>query len=241
MKTRGIAVTLALLLAIGATGAVFLYVQGVRKQAKVGSTVGVRVIVSKTDIRGGTELDNLISAGNFTTTSVPQLAVVEGAVTEVGQLQNRATTQFIAAGEQITTKRLSGSSTSTGGVLNIPSGYQALTLNIDAEHRVAGFVAQGDHVEVWGCVKPSNSQECILVTVVPDVEVLRVGTADSTVSSSSSTTPTASPDYVSLALLPNDAARVIGARQNGDVWFTLLPPGETGVKVRPVTGQRLLR
>ena len=63
MKTRGLAMMVAFLLAIGATGAVFLYVQGVRKDAKGTATPNmVTVIVSKQDIAAQSNLDNLISS-----------------------------------------------------------------------------------------------------------------------------------------------------------------------------------
>ncbi len=238
MRTRGTAVVLALLLAIGATAAVFLYVRSVRNQSGTGSSVGVGVLESKQDIPPGTNLDPLISSAAFTTVKVPSNLVVPDAATSITELQHHTTTSFIAAGEQITLKRLSGSQARTS-VLGIPQGYEAITVNMDTEHHVAGYVAQGDHIEIFGCIKPPSSQVCDVFTAVPDVEVLHVGTATATPTSQGGSTNTQ--DFLTLAVLPKDAAKVVFARENGPVWFSLLPPGETGVHIPPITPQQLLR
>jgi pilus assembly protein CpaB len=238
MRTRGMAVFLAVLLAAGATAAVFLYVRSVRDEAKSTTFAeGVEVIVAKQDIRGGTNLDNLISAGGFERKSFPRDLVVAGAVTDLAQLQHRTTSAFIAAGEQMTTARLSGSETPTGGVLNIPPGYTAVTLQMDSERNVAGFVSQGDHIQVFAALSPSGTQGAVTVTVVPDVEVLRIGGRSSEDTSSSS----GDGALITLALLPKDAARVIEARETGNVWFSLLPPSEAGQNIKPVPAGQLLR
>src|SRR5437667_6840136 len=138
MKTRGLAMMVAFLLAIGATGAVFLYVQGVRKDAKGTATPNmVTVIVSKQDIAAQSNLDNLISDGAFTTLRIPANAIVQGAVTDVSQLKGQSTAFPILQGEQITTARLQGSSTQVaGGVLGIPAGYKALSLPVELSRAV---------------------------------------------------------------------------------------------------------
>jgi len=64
MKERGLVVVLAFLLAIGATAAVFLYVNGVKHDATSGGTT-TQVIVSKQVIPSGTNLDGLVSSGAF--------------------------------------------------------------------------------------------------------------------------------------------------------------------------------
>src|SRR5947209_10592682 len=99
MKTRGVAVVLALLLAVGATAAVFLYVESVRKQTKPGAST-VAVIVSKENIPAGSALNEFISNGDFTTLTIPPSAVVEGAITDLNQIKGKTTSAAILAGEQ---------------------------------------------------------------------------------------------------------------------------------------------
>ena len=86
MKSRAPALAIALILALLATGGVFLYVQSVRHTASTGGGM-VSVIVSKQDIPAGTRLDGLVSGGMFTTVSVPRANLVPGVVTDANQLQ----------------------------------------------------------------------------------------------------------------------------------------------------------
>ena len=55
MKTRGFATVLAILLAAVATGAVYLYVKGVKQENKTSGT-SVEVLISKTNIAPGTAI-----------------------------------------------------------------------------------------------------------------------------------------------------------------------------------------
>jgi pilus assembly protein CpaB len=257
MKKRGVALFVALLLAGGATAAVFLYVQGVRREASAAPST-VRVIVPKRDIAAGTELDGLISAGAFTTLDVSQDAVVPGAVTDLSQLRGRTTSTFILQDEQITTARLQGSTQATGGILGIPKGYQALTFQSTLEGVVGGVLQAGDHVTVYGSFDASGSVKAKIkvhkssseapgqvsatataeggavpgevVVIVPDVQVLKVGALPN-----SSGTGDPTQQLVTLALLPQDAEKTLFANAQGHVWLGLIPPGEQGQAQTPVT------
>jgi Flp pilus assembly protein CpaB len=88
MKSRGVVVVLALILATIATAGVFLYSRGVKQEAIKGGDLQ-DVIVSKVDIPANTELDELISQQQFELLQVPQDAVVQGAVTDLAQLRGR--------------------------------------------------------------------------------------------------------------------------------------------------------
>src|SRR5919198_3269785 len=148
MKTRGLAIALAVVLAGGATFAVFLYVQSIKDEnvPQAAAENMVTVIVPKQDLPAGTSLDGLISAGAFTTVRIPAEAVVPGAVTDLQQLQGRATSTFILQGEQISTARLQGSRQPTGGLLGIPAGYRAASFQLEGQRVVNGVVQPGDHV-----------------------------------------------------------------------------------------------
>jgi pilus assembly protein CpaB len=249
MKARGMTVVLAFLLAVGATGAVYLYLKGANEVKKPAANM-VSVIVSKRDISANTGLDNLIKSGAFTTTEIPADAVVSGAVTQLEQLQGRTTRYPIVAGEQITTARFLGSTNQpAGGVLGIPSGYKAVTVSVESSRAVGGVLQVGDHVTLYATFKDvklitgtlrkilagKGSQKKIDIgdltaTVVPDVQVLKVGTPDSSgVGSSSNETI-----QLTLALTARDAQRVVLAEEEGSVWLALLPPGEEGTPEAPI-------
>jgi len=249
---RATAITLALLLAVGATAAVFLYVNSVKKQHKAPVANDVAVIVSKQDIPADTKLDSLISAGEFTTLQIPRAAVVPGAVTDLSQLRGRTTSTFILQGEQITTARFQGTTHATGGILGLGRGLLGVSIQLAAQ-KVPGQVLQpGDHVTVYATFTGTSiisdaSVRAVLqgkststtsanvgdftVDLVPDAQVVRVnGETQSTLSGSSNGDNV----MVTLALLPKDAQNVIFAQERGDLWLALQPPGQKGTPQPPV-------
>jgi pilus assembly protein CpaB len=228
MRTKGLALVTAVVLAIGATAAVYLYVRGIQRTARNPSNL--TIIVAKQDIPSGTQLDSLISGGAFTTLSIPQNAVVQGAVTDLAQLKGRTTSSFILQGEQISTARLQGSTQPTGGALGIPAGDQAVTISLETQRVVGGFIQGGDHVVVYATFDGGkNGQES--VTLVPDVQVLRVSNQGAATGSNG---PQPN-ELVTLALSSRDAAKVVLAQAQGSIWLSLLPPNGQGVAQPPVT------
>ena len=221
MKARGMVVVVAFLMATVATAAVFLYVNGVRKQAESGGE-RVAVIVSKTDIPAGTRLDDLITEGSFTTVSVPEDAVVTGAVTSLSQLKGRVTSTPVLAGEQIPTARLRGSTRLPGGTLGIPDGFQAVTVPLEASRVVGGGIRSGDHVTVYATFTDMGGQgslDDVTVTVVPDARVVRTGKPGLEQATSPET-------LVTMALSPRDAQKVVFSQESARLWMALLAPGQ---------------
>jgi pilus assembly protein CpaB len=246
-RIRGVALALALLLAIGATVAVFLYLSAVKKEHRAPVADFTTVIVSKQDIPADTKLDSLISAGAFTTLQVPRDAIVAGSVTDLSQLRGRTTNTFVLQREQISTSRLQGSTQATGGVLGIPSGFQAVTVQLDPQ-KVPGQVLQpGDHVAVYATYSSvqiigggklgsilsgkgdatgvtTTTAGDFTVDLVPDVQVLRVSNENLATAGSSSNDGV----LVTLALRPYDAQNVVFSQEKGSIWLALLPPGQKG-------------
>src|SRR6266496_790764 len=104
MRIRGMAVVLAMLLAFAATLAVFLYVRGVRQEAKTGGG-DVNVIVAKQNISVGQDFNPLIQEGVFTTKAFPRDSLVQGVVTDLNQLRGKTAAFPILSGEQISILR----------------------------------------------------------------------------------------------------------------------------------------
>ncbi len=251
MRQRGLVVAVAFLLAIGATAAVFMYVQGVRDEARTGGALKT-VIVPTQDITAGTDLNPLIDQGAFRELSVPEDAVVEGAVTSLSELRDKTTTAAILTDEQIPVARLSGGEL-PGGAIGIPKGMVAVTVALDGPQGGGGVVQRGDHVTLYATFESvqvnttASSIQAIVhaaqsaastkqdigdftVTLVPDVQVLSVNNP----SVESGTTSTGIV-ILTLALTPQDAQAVVFAQEKGKVWTALLPPGQAGVAEPPTT------
>lgn len=254
MRSRGLVVVLALILATVATAAVFLYARGVREEARTGGTL-TTVIVSKVDIPANTDLNRLIADGQFTTKEIPTDAVVEGAVTSVSQLRNKRNNAVILAGEQIPIARVE-SGKLPGGVLSIPEGHEAVTVSLAAPRAIGAALQGGDSVTVYATftdvpVKQKKQQqqtvtgaaqqqtETATVVLVPQVEVLRVmvpTTTTSPIGGGSETTPDTTGDVqVTLAFLPEEAQKFVFALEEGTVYLALLPPNAEGVELPPLT------
>jgi pilus assembly protein CpaB len=243
MKGRGLVVFLALILATLATAGVFMYSRGVQEEAKTGGTM-VQVVVSKVDIPARTDLDQLIKDDQFRIIQVPEGVVVDGAVTSLDELAGKNNAAPILAGEQIPTARITGQI--SGGVLSIPEGMQALNVALDAPRAIAGVIAPGDEVTIYGTysdvtdTKTGEKLPTMTSVLVPTVEVLAVYRPTSTstfTGDDGETQQQAGVGSVSVtfALTQRDAQRFVFTMETARVWLGLLPPGETGQNLSEIT------
>jgi len=238
VKSHTTGVAVALVLAALATVGVFLYVQGVRHSATTGGGM-VSVVVSKDDIPAGTQLNTLVEGGAFTTRSVPRDDLVQGVITDVGQLRGQTTAFPILANEQISSSRFKGTTEVSGGRLGIPNGYVATTVSLEGQRIVGGAIQQGDHVTLYGTYDEpgsngSSGQAQETRTIVPDVRVL-------TVTTSTDSSGGAPQTFVTLALHPYDSELVVYTQEQGHLWMSLLPPNQQGIDTAPVKSWNLVR
>lgn len=255
MRSRGLVVVLALILATLATVGVFLYSQGVKEDARQGGDL-VTVVVSKVDVPANTDLNTLIREGRFTTRDVPRDAVIDEPITQISQLQNRRNSVFIFAGEQIPVARVQGG-TVPGGLLSIPEGHQAITVALEAPRAISGALAGGDNVTIYATFEgveitlidnltgaisgqPIGTQQRLprfdtTVVLVPQVEVLRV-IRPSLISGEQSEEQAASGTLqVVLAFEPGEAQKFVFALEQGQVYLSLLPPDADGVQLDAIS------
>lgn len=244
MRSRGLVVALAVLLAVAAAGAVVLYANGVKKAAESGGSL-TTVIVAAQDIPANTSLNDLIESGGFRELAVPADAVVDGAVTSLAALRGQTTTAPLVANEQLTSSNLSSGEQVAGGMLGITKGHEAVTIKVNAPQGVNGNIQRGDNITVFatftgasiikgasveqllnGTATTTDRQELpdFTGTLIPTVRVLQVvnpGLDESGNSTGDSVTLT-------LDLMPSDAQNLILANQTGTLYIALLPPGEDG-------------
>jgi pilus assembly protein CpaB len=245
MRSRGLVVVLALILATLATVGVFLYSQGVKEDARTGGDL-VTVVVSKVDVPANTDLNTLIREGRFTTRDVPREAIIDDPITQISELQNRRNSVFIFAGEQIPVARVQGGDV-PGGLLSIPEGHQAMTVALDSPRAISGVLAGGDNVTIYATFdevgssrtdgQPAQSplQGAATVVLVPQVEVLRVVRPLSAISSEASEDSLTGTLQVILAFEAGEAQRFVFALERGQVYLSLLPPDADGVQLDPLT------
>lgn len=247
MRSRGLVVAVALVLAGLAAGAVILYTNGVKEDAVSGGEL-VTVIVATQEIPANTALNPLIEGGGFKELAVPTDAVVDGAVTSLDELRGRTTVSPLLANEQISAADLDTGEAPAGGALGITKGHLALTFRMAAPQGGFGFIQRGDMVSVFATYNGASiipgSVEDILsgnaaettakrqelpdftATLIPSVRVLAVQNPGVDEQGN----PRGDDVVVTLDLTPEDAQALVFASENALVWLGLLPPGEDGTQ-----------
>ena len=248
MRSRGLVVAIAIVLAVAAAAAVILYTQGVKEDAVRGGDL-TPVIVSTQEIPANQQLDPLIDQGIFSEIQVPGDALFGGAVTDVEQLRGVTTTTPILANEQISTSRLSSSETPLN-LTGVSEGHLGVAIELDAPQGGIGNIQPGDQVQVFatyqgvkvikgdirrlinsagGTAPPQVDLPDFTLTLIPTVRVLRIQNpaVDTETGRSDS-----SRIQVTLDLLPQDAQNLVFAQEKALVWLGLLPPGEEGTQPR---------
>jgi hypothetical protein len=148
MKSRGLVVAIAVVLAVLAAVGVIVYTNGVREEVLVNETRVV--IVATQDIPANTALDPLIDGAVFNTINVPLDNAVDGAVTSIEDLRGRITTAPIFANEQIPLSRVGEGD---AGLLGISPGHVGLGVQVEGARAVNGSVQRGTNVVIYATFK----------------------------------------------------------------------------------------
>jgi hypothetical protein len=144
MRSRGLVVAIAVVLAVLAAAGIIVYTSNLEESVVTENTV--EVIVSSQDIPANTSLDPLLSQGVFTPIRVPIDAQVASAIVSLDQLSGQTSATQILANEQIPLSRLSGGESN---VVGITEGNVGLGLSIGGPQSVNGAITQGANVVVY--------------------------------------------------------------------------------------------
>jgi len=251
MRSRGLVVAIAVVLAVLAAVGVIVYTSSVRESATTENTT--QVLVSTQDIQANTALDPLIEQNVFQLQNVPNNLVIAGAVRDTSELQGQTATAPIYQNEQIPISRISvGASNNLG----IDTGNIGVGLLVDGPNAVNGYVQQGDNVTMYatfpqGTLITKSSLKQLLgsgagtvgqvlgdsssagsgnvvqvqadftVTLIPSVEVLSV--LNPATDPESGRAQSGASTFV-LNLTPTDAQELVFAIDHAKLYMGLLPP-----------------
>jgi pilus assembly protein CpaB len=244
MQSRVLAILIAVVLALVATAAMVVYVNGADRRALSGQQP-VYVLRAKRQIAAGTSGEDAQNKDMIERVPVARASLVEGTVRVPGQLDQRYAAVDIAKGEQLLLERWVGAE-DVGGrrLLQIPEDHQAVSIGVDLVRQVAGFVTPGDRVGVV-VTMPLGEGGDRTQYVLRDAQVLAVGATALTRSSAQanggrvnqgkgSQTLTA----VTLAVDDRDVKKVIFASEKGSIYLTLLPPtADDAAQKGPAVGE----
>jgi Flp pilus assembly protein CpaB len=145
---------------------------------QTGGTTGVVVAKQQIDPR------TPITADMLTVSAIPNSAVPPQAFLRVADVSGSFAVVTINKGEPLTANLVSANPdlinpSSSTSYLPIPPGYTAMTIPTGEQQGVAGYVAQGDEIDVIATVNTGQfspvSPKVVTLTVFKDLYVIRVG------------------------------------------------------------------
>jgi pilus assembly protein CpaB len=218
-------VLLGMALVIGGVSAfgVKHYIQGrvlaIEEQAKAQRTV--RVLVPKGDLKKGEE----INGGTVAVRPVPAEWAHANAITE--DQFNRVTSQRLAMnaaqGQMLMWSMLEGQRAPSFST-RLTTGRRAITVPVDEINSISGMLQPGDRIDLMVSAKRENKS--YLFALLQNVAVIATG---------SQAVPGAAADgsgrrtytTITLELAPDEAQRVLAAREVGKLAALLRSPGDT--------------
>ena len=132
------------------------------------------VLAAKVEIPAGEK----IIAEQLTTLRLPRSAMPEGVYDSNEKVIGRVATERIAPRELVTRFRLAPEGAAAGLSALIPEGFRAMTVKVDDEGEVAGFLKPGTLVDVLAVINPPNdgpNQSPVSKIILQNIRVLAGG------------------------------------------------------------------
>jgi pilus assembly protein CpaB len=221
---RGVALMTAVFLAVAGGVLMFAYIRGLEGKA-LADTSPLVVLVAKDKIPAGTTAEKASASGLIEQKTLPKVAVLDGAVSSLTAIAGKSAAVDILKGEQIVAARFAAPGEGRG-ILSIPEGHQAMSVDVALPPAVAGFIQAGDHVSI---IAKTSRPKPKTQFVLQNIAVLQIGqhTADGKAASAkSSYSSTGEHRMYTLSVTPQEAEKLAYALLEGSVYFTLLPPGQ---------------
>jgi pilus assembly protein CpaB len=223
----------ALALAAAATLALFSYVHRIENRTNLGAQP-VSVLVAKATIPAGMSMDAAITNGLIVTKTVARTAIVAGAITSLDAVRGRVANSAIIQGEQISAARFTGTLQTTG-VLPIPKGRQAFSVQAELPSATGGFAQPGDRVSIIAKLDVASAKTAshtVVRYLLQNVQILAVGSriAPATGSDTAQVDQKDPRLLLTLALTPQEAEKLAFAVLQGEIYFTLVPRGQADAK-----------
>lgn len=209
---------------------VFTYAGNVRSDAGVTGGAGT-AFVATNDIPAGTRWEDMVGA--LKKKDVPSDVRPTTAVATTTQLNGKSAIRSIAKGEIVTTSQFN---TSSSGGLDIPAGHNAVTINLGMPQAVARYIQAGAETNVYVTYKnlPSAGQPADAFVTKLLLSNIKVLANQPMLTQTEETADAAAPStageiLLTLSLTPDEAERLIFAKENGSVWLGLVHPGDAPV------------
>jgi pilus assembly protein CpaB len=242
----------AVVLAVIAGVLVLQYVGGADDRAQ-GDLELVDVLVASKDIPRGTSgaqvLDGYVENKQFTKASRPPASLEPGDAADIREMFSAAT---IPAGQPLSST-LFVAEADQGAALGMAEGMQAISVNVDETHGVAGFIAPGDSVNMLLTLDAKNTFSTnpdavdktakLTAFMLPGLKVLAVGQTTTTGADTAPRTDTNGDGkiddddraegsdatnqvgLITFEVTPRQAEQIAHATFSGTIYLSLNAPG----------------
>ena len=195
----------------------------------------VQVVVAKISLPAGAS----ITPDTVAVREIPRPWAHSGAITpdQFSRAESLALAYPAAVGEPILWAQLEGRRAPTFSA-RLQSGQRAVTVPVDEISSLSGMVEPGDHIDIVVSVR--NETRSFTFTLLQSIPVLATGSRVDT-DTHDAQGQTRSYTTITLDTSPEDAKRVIAAREIGRVTALLRAPGDiTPVSTAITDGRKLL-
>jgi len=178
----------------------------------------VRVAVATSDLPDGTPL----STQNVSSREVPREFLHKDAigVKQWGQFQGRESSAPLTAGAPILRSQILDEK-KLGFAQLLTDGKRALTLQVDQVSSISGLLAPGDRVDILTSINRDRLRETVVL--MTDIQVLATGANTAVRRANTRRSPANAFNTVTLLVDPEQAAKLILAREEGTLSVVLRP------------------
>ncbi|MDR7157518.1 RcpC/CpaB family pilus assembly protein [Arthrobacter sp. BE255] len=233
MKSRLVAGTAAIALAVVGALIIVFYAQGADQRA-MATTKPVDVLVVKTAIPAGTPVNDM--AASLVIEKVPAAGVADTALSNLDKSAGTVSAVDLVPGEQLLAERLvAPEAVKADGRTQVPAGLQEVSFEVEPKRVVGGRITVGDHVGFFlsfeaGAYKAKADDATTQLTVHKALvtAVQRAPQAASAEKPADGTDPadTALPEgslLLTVAVNDVDAGKIVFASEFGRIWLTKEP------------------
>lgn len=237
MKSRLLAAVAAVVLAIAGAMLVMSYAQGADQRA-VKNLEPVSVLVVKTAIPAGTPVESMSAA--LATEQLPAAAVSDSSLKSLNESQGKVAAVDLIPGEQLLKERLvEPENLKNLGSVEIPSGLQEVSFQLEPDRVVGGRLVPGDHVGIFvsmdnGGLADKADKETTKLTVRKALVTAVQRAPEATPATQPTPTASATADprdtvlpigslMLTVAVSDVDAAKIIFAAEYGKMWLSKEP------------------
>jgi pilus assembly protein CpaB len=172
------------------------------------------VVVAKNRIPTRTRLEAAVIAESFEIRDIATSSMIEGALNATDSMLNKYTSMTVLPGDQMTSARMLEKDAVPNLSFAVKQGRRAFTIPVDPVKGIAGFIQQGDFVDIIATFRPPGA-ETVSKMILQDIQILAVGkTYFQELDLGAGASPTAAimsqmTDLITLSVTPEELERLM--------------------------------